>query len=71
MYGHTWICYLQVRHAWHHGSCLSIDKMDVCDHDFLLVAERQCVTLSDDETYCPSAFGMRKNPEDSDDRDIF
>ena len=25
MYGHTWICYLQVRHAWHHGNCLSID----------------------------------------------
>lgn len=33
--------------------------MDVCDHDFHLVAQRKCVTLSDGEERCPSAFGMR------------
>ena len=34
--------------------------MDVCDHDFHLVAQRKCVTLSDGHQYCPSAYGMRK-----------
>ena len=33
--------------------------MDVCDHDFHLVAQRKCVTLSDGQTYCPSAYGKR------------
>jgi len=39
--------------------------MDVCDHDFHLVAQRKCVTLSDDQTYCPTAFGVR-NPKTED-----
>ena len=59
LYGQSWICYLQVRHAWQHGNCLKIDGLDVCDQDFYKVAQRQCVTLSDGKERCPSAFGMR------------
>ena len=60
LYGNTWVCYLPVRRAWHEGSCLAIDEMDVCDHDFHLVAQRKCVTLSDGKEYCPTALGMRQ-----------
>ena len=60
LYANTWICYLPVRHAWHHGGCLAIDGMDVCDRDFHLVAQRKCVTLSDGNEYCPSALGMHR-----------
>lgn len=59
LYGKTWVCYLEVRHAWQHGSCLKIDGNDVCDHDFTLVAQRKCATLDDGKTYCPTAYGMR------------
>ena len=59
LYGNSWLCYLQVRHAWQHGDCLRIDGMDVCDRDFHQVALRKCVTLANGETYCPKAFGMR------------
>ena len=33
--------------------------MDVCDHDFHLVAQRKCVTLADGKSYCPTAYGKR------------
>lgn len=59
LYGNTWLCYLQVRKTWRKGDCLSIDGMDVCDHQFHLVAQRKCVTLSDGKEYCPSAYGKR------------
>lgn len=59
LYGHSWLCYQQVRHAWQHGSCLKIDGMDVCDRALFDVAQRKCATLSDGETYCPTAYGMR------------
>jgi len=36
--------------------------MDVCDHDFHLVAQRKCVTLSDGHSYCPAAYG-KVNPK--------
>ena len=65
LYGPTWLCYLQVRHAWSHGSCLKIAGIDVCDKDFYHVAQRKCVTLSDGQTYCPTAYGKRTpKPED-------
>ena len=59
LYGQSWLCYLQVRHAWQHGECLKINGMDVCDHDFHLVAQRKCVTLADGKSYCPTAYGKR------------
>ena len=59
LYGNTWLCYLQIRHTWQHGNCLQIDGMDVCDQEFITVAQRKCVTLTDGKTYCPSAYGVR------------
>ena len=63
LYGDTWLCYMQIRHAWQHGECLSIDSHPVCEHDFYDVAQRKCVTLEGVE-YCPRAFGVREfHPE--------
>ena len=59
LYGHDWICYLQVRHTWQHGNCLVIDGQDVCDKDFMDVAKRECVTMRSGEMLCPSAYGKR------------
>jgi len=59
LYGNSWLCYAAIRHAWSHGSCVTINGMDVCDKAFFEVAQRKCATLSDGKTYCPTAYGMR------------
>lgn len=60
LYGETWLCYLQIQHAWQHGECLKIDNHALCDEDFYKVAQRHCVTLEEIE-FCPRAFGVRSS----------
>lgn len=62
LYGNSWLCHHQMKHAWQHGSCVKINGMEVCDKQFVEVAQRKCTTLEDGKTYCPTAYGVR-NPK--------